>query len=248
MKGFNILLSYGFKRRIKDSFVIIFNVVYPIVLIMLLAYLATNYFKGDSSVTSSYYYVIVLIPFFIFTNMITAAYAAKDENINKTSYRFLIAPIDNAAIVLSKIISITVVSWGCNIVLLVIVRLLLKVNLGSSAMMILLLFLVENFMAAAIGIFLGVTIKNFNTIQGVLNIPIAVFGILGGSFFPVGSMGSTFEKVSYISPFTWFNRGIISSVYDKDQTILLYSIISTLAVGILFSIAATLSFKKEEFL
>ncbi|KHD35978.1 membrane protein [Clostridium acetobutylicum] len=227
---------------------IIYNIVYPMILILLYEYLAVNYFKGDKSITSSYYYVIVLIPFFIFTNIITMAYVAKDESLSKTAYGFLSAPIDNSAIVLSKIISCTVISWGCSLILLIISKVLLNVNFEGSTLKILILFFTENFMAASIGIFLGIAMKNFKTIKGILNIPISIFGVLGGCFFPVGSLGRTFEKVSYISPFTWINRGIISEVYDKSQTILVGTILVTLVFGIIFSIVASILFNKEVFL
>lgn len=248
MRGFLTLLSFGFQRRIKDFFIICYNIVYPLILILLLGYISTNYFKGDNSVTSYYYYTFVLIPFFIFTSIITMAYVAKDESLYKTSYRFIIAPIGSKAIVLSKIISCTIVVWGCTGALMIITRFLLGVKVGANLTLILMLFFTETLMASAVGIYLGIAFKNFNTLKGILNIPINIFALLGGVFFPVGSLGNTFEKVSYISPLTWINRGIIAAVYDNNVLILIYAIAITLILGVLFSILAVTSFKKEAFL
>ncbi|URZ01526.1 ABC transporter permease [Clostridium felsineum] len=248
MKGFLVLLIYGFKKRLKDSFVIIYNVVYPIIIIGLLSYLTSNYFKGDRSFTSKHYYFIVLMPFFIFSNIITTAYAAKDENLSKTSYRFLIAPIDSFSIVLSKIISCSIVLWILNALLLVSGMFLLGINFENSIPKVLLIFFTENLMASAIGIYFGIRIKEFSILQGILSIPIAIFAVLGGCFFPVGSFGNIFEKVSYISPLMWINKGIISAIYDRNETILTNCILVTLLIGIIFSVAAVFSFKKEVFL
>ena len=127
-------------------------------------------------------------------------------------------------------------------------RFLLGVNFGSNTPIILLMFFAETLMASAIGIYLGICIKNFGTIKGILNIPLSIFGLLGGSFFPVGSLGDKFEKITYISPFTWINKGLISVVYDNNDKILIYSIGVTLIIAIIFSILSIISFKKEAFL
>ncbi|GAA0710052.1 ABC transporter permease [Paraclostridium ghonii] len=248
MSGFLTLLSFGLKRRAKDFFILSYSIIYPLALIFMLGYIASNFFKGDNSVTSYDYYTFVLIPFFIFQNLIIMVYVAKDENLYKTSYRFIAAPIGNKAIVLSKIISCTIVMWLCTASVTIVTRLLLGVNMGKSLTMILLMFLTEIFMVSSIGIYIGIAFRNFDTIKGVLNVPINLFALLGGVFFPVGALGETFEKVSYISPLTWINKGIISIVYDNNSAILTYSIFVTLGLGIIFCILAVTSFKKEAFL
>ena len=53
MNGFIKLMVYGLQRRMKDFFIIIYSVIFPVVEILLLGYLATNFFKGDSSITSN---------------------------------------------------------------------------------------------------------------------------------------------------------------------------------------------------
>jgi ABC-2 type transport system permease protein len=176
------------------------------------------------------------------------AYVAKDESLYKTSYRFIAAPIGSKAIILSKIFSCTVVVWLCNLLVIIITRFLLGVSFGTSLPMVLLLFFTETLMASAIGIYLGTAFRKFERIKGILNIPLNVFALLGGTFFPVGALGGVFEKLSYISPLTWTNKGIIAAVYDNNTGMLMYSIILTLVLAIVFSIMAVSSFKKEAFL
>lgn len=248
MSGFLNLMRYGLSRRLKDFFIIVYNVVAPMLFVLLLGYLATNFFKGDASINSNEYYTITMLPFYILTSIITVAYVAKDENFHKTSYRFIIAPVDNSSIVLSKIFSCTIVILFCNLLNLLIAKLLLGVDFGRGTLTIILMFLVEGFGASALGILLGICIRNFSTIKGIINIPISILGLLGGVFFPAGSLGATFEKVSYISPFTWINKGIISAIYDGNYKILMYSIVVSLLLGIIFSVLSVALFKKEAFL
>ncbi|OPJ64139.1 ABC transporter permease [Clostridium oryzae] len=248
MEGFLSLLAYGTKRRLKDFFIIFYNVVYPIGLTFILGYIATNYFKGDSSVTSNGYYTLVMIPYFIFSSIITMAYVAKDESFYKTSYRFIAAPIGHEAIVFSKIISCTFVVWLCSIFDLLVSKLILNIYIGDSGLIIITLFLMTAFMSSAIGIYLGIAFKNFDTLQGILNIPLSIFAILGGTFFPTGSLGKLVEKVSYVSPLTWINRGIIASVYDNSTSTIIFSIIIVGLIGAVFTFIAVKAFKKEAFL
>ena len=248
MNGFHTLLNFGFKRRIKDQFIIMYNLAFPLILILLLGYLATNFFKGDSNVTSNDYYSFVMLPFFVFSSIITMVYVAKDESLYKTSYRFLIAPISGFQIIMSKIISCTVTIWVSTLIVMIIIKILLGVSFSYGLSFVLILFFTEAFMASAIGIFIGYSFKNFETIKGIISIPINLFGIIGGTFFPIGSLGKTFMKVSYISPLTWVNKGIIALIYDKDSKLAIYSIIITLILGMVFSVVSVLAFKKEAFL
>ncbi len=248
MDGFVNLMAYGLKRRIKDFFIIVYSVVFPLLLIVLLGYLTTNFFKGDNRVTSNDYYTLVMLPFYLLTSTITVAYVAKDESLRKTAYRFIIAPIDKGAIVLSKILSCTIVIWLCAIFNLTVTRFLLGVKLGQSTFIILLMFLAETFASAAFGIFLGICINSFSAIKGILNIPLNIFALLGGVFFPVGSLGVTFDRMSYVSPCKWINRGLMAAVYDNNFNILIYTIVVCTAIGILFSVLSVISFKKEAFL
>lgn len=248
MTGFIKLMDYGLKRRMKDFFIIIYSIVFPLLQILLLGYLATNFFKGDGSITSNHYYTLVIIPFYLMTSMITVAYVAKDESLRKTSYRFIIAPIDGGAIVLSKIFSCAIVIWICSLINLLITRLVLRVTFGESALMIILMFFTVTLMASAMGIYFGLCIKSFETIKGILNIPLSIFGLLGGTFFPVGSLGNNFEKFTLISPFTWINKGVFAATYDNDYKILIYTIVATLVISVIFSILSIISFKKEAFL
>lgn len=248
MEGFSALMAYGVRRRCKDFFILSYSIIYPLFLIFLLGYVTSNFFKGDTSVTSYEYYTLVLVPFFIFQNLVIMVYVAKDEQLYKTSYRFVAAPIGGKAIVLSKIFSCTGVMWICSLLVLGITKVILGVHLGGNYIGILILFLTEIFMVAAMGIYMGIAFKNFDTIKGILNVPINVFALLGGVFFPVGAFGATFEKLSYISPLTWINRGIIASIYDNNFTLLGSVIVVTLILGIVFSILAVTSFKKEAFI
>ncbi|MDU6483626.1 MAG: ABC transporter permease, partial [Paeniclostridium sordellii] len=70
MHEFKVLLRLGMKKRIKDSFLIGYGVTFPLMLIIILGYMATNYYSKEGGITSYYYYSMVTIPFCTFLSSI----------------------------------------------------------------------------------------------------------------------------------------------------------------------------------
>lgn len=248
MRGFAALFKFGIKRRLKDSFIIGYSVLFPLMLIGALGYISTNFFDGKYGVSSFHYYTLVLIPLCIFMGMITMVYIAKEESSFKVSFRFISAPVDKESIVLSKIITSTISMSLWNIIVIVLVKFIFKVNFMGKGLQVILLLTCETFMVVTIGIFIGLCIKDFMAVKNIINIPIGLFGLLGGAFFPIGSLGKTFETISYISPLTWINKGLISMMHDNNFTLYIISVVMTMAVGIIFALVSMKFFKKEAFM
>lgn len=248
MRGFLTLFNFQIKRRLKDSFIIGYSVIFPLILIGVLGYISQNFFDGKDGISSFNYYTLVLIPLCIFMGMITITYIAKEESSFKVSFRFITAPIDNTAIVFSKIITSTIAMSLWNVIVIILTKIMFKANFMGKGIQVILLLTCETFMVVALGILVGLCIKDFMAVKNILNIPISLFGLLGGAFFPIGSLGRNFEIISYLSPLTWINKGLISMIYDNNFTLYFISIVLTLVLGIIFSIVSMKFFKKEAFI
>ncbi|MBB6715249.1 ABC transporter permease [Clostridium gasigenes] len=248
MSGFNVLFKMGMKRRIKDSFLISYGTVFPLFLIGILGYMASNYFSGEDGITSYYYYSVVTIPFCIFLESVTLVYVTREESMYKCGERFIIAPISKAAIVLSKIIPSTISIMIYNFILMGICKFLFKVDYCGKFFHLYILFSIVAFMSCAIGTFVGVSTKDFMQIKNFISTPILIMAMLGGSFFPIGSLGRTIEIISYISPLTWINRGIFLMINDNNIKVYFVAVGITLALGIIFTFGAVKRFRREMFL
>ena len=248
MNGFKVLFYYGMKRRIKDSFLISYGVMFPLLLILILGYISTNYYSGENGITSYYYYALVTIPLCTFLLAITLMYVAREESLFKCGERFILSPVDRASIVLSKILPATISTTFYNFLLLLFCSFILKVDFKGRTVELLVLSLILGFMSCAIGTFIGLCTKDFLSVKNLVSIPIMIMGILGGSFFPIASLGKEIEIISYFSPLTWINRGIFSMLNDNSMTLYIASVAMALVVGILFTIGAIKRFKKEAFI
>lgn len=245
MKNFSPLFELGLKRRTKDFFIIFYSVVFPIVIIALLGYLTSKSYGLDF--TSYEYYSIVMIPFCLLMGITSVAYAAADEKRMKTSYRYMIAPISKSSLIISKFLSCVIVLTVCSIIVLLISRLIFHLPVSRNAVYLIILLLCESIAISGLGLFFGLASKNFATIQNFLNLPIMIFGFIGGAFFPVSSLNPVLSFIVNLSPLTWINRGIMYCLYVSDTTILLYTSFILFAVGVLFTFLTIKYFKKEAF-
>lgn len=248
MNGFKVLFNLGIKKRIKDSFLIGYGVTFPLMLIAILGYMATNYYSGEEGITSYYYYSMVTIPFCTFLASITLIYIAREESLYKCGERFIVAPISKTAIVLSKILPATISMSVYNCILLIICSLVFKVDFRGRFLEIYVLIISLGYMSSALGTFIGLCSKDFMSVKNIVSTPILIMAVLGGSFFPIGSLGKAFEFISYISPLTWINRGIFMMLNDNTMNIYKISVVITAILGVLFTLASIKAFRKEVFI
>ncbi|HBG8704241.1 TPA: ABC transporter permease, partial [Clostridioides difficile] len=126
MRCFLPLFKLGIKRRSKDFFILFYNIVFPVIIIMLLGYLTSKSYGEEF--TSYNYYTIVTIPFCVLMGIISVSYAGQDEKISNTSYRYMISPISIVDLVISKLFSCTAVLSICNLVTLVVLKCIFRMS------------------------------------------------------------------------------------------------------------------------
>lgn len=246
MKEFLNLLGHDLKRRRKDSFIIGYQIIFPIVMIVLLGYLSSESY--GSRFTGYHYYSVVMLPFCIAMAIITTAYAAKEDAYKKTAVRLLIAPVSNRHIVLARLISCTIVISICNLLVFGFALLMFKLPATGNLISVMIMLTAETFMICAIGLLIGFGMKNFIVIKNLLNIPVFLAAVLGGSLFPIGTLNHGWRLIMEISPLTWINRGMFLCIYDKNMMILWRSTIVLVCMGMVFTVLAVRLFKKEEFI
>ncbi len=245
MSIFKAMLIMNIKRRFCDGFAVGYNLIFPLVMIGLLGFLCKKISYGG--ISGFQYYTVTMIPFCIMMAIITAAYAGKDDAYAKTAERILLAPVSRGVIVWSKVISCSMVIYLCSI--LVYHGICILTATGADTIgFIRILFLSLSFAIAAIGTLIGLGMKNFLLLKNIINIPIVLFAILGGTFFRIGTMDALGNAVLNLSPMRWVNRSIFQLLYGKSNELLLYVSGTMLIVGIISTFLAIMTFKKGEYM
>lgn len=246
MEHFETLFRLGLRRRSKDFFVLFYNIIFPIIIILLLGYLTSKSY--GTNFTSYHYYSVVLIPFCGLMGITTVSYAAQDEKTLKTAYRYMAAPISKVELVLSKFLSCVIIFALCNVITWGVSRLLFNMEFNGRFLFVVLLLTCESVAVVGIGLFLGLACKNLDTLRNFLNLPIVIFGFLGGAFFPVSSLNPILSFIINLSPLTWVNRGIIACIFDGNAKILLIMSAIFILIGCTFTGLTVKLFKKEAFI
>lgn len=246
MRQFGTLFCLGLKRRSKDFFILFYNIVFPIVIILLMGYLTSTSY--GTTFTSYHYYSIVIIPFSALMGITTVSYAAQEEKRLHTAYRYIIAPINKTAIIFSKLVSSAIVLSICNGVTLIITMFLFGFHFRSYLPIVILLLTCETISVTGIGLYLGLACKNIDALRNFMNIPIVIFGFLGGAFFPVFASNTALAFLIKLSPLTWINRGIISCIYDNQIWTIGITSCMLLLLGLIMTVLTIVFFKKEAFL
>ena len=246
MTAFYAELKLNIKRRMTDGFAVGYNIIFPVIMIFLLGTLCKGLYKGE--VTSYQYYSIVMIPFCILMGIVTVAYAGKDDAYAKVAQRVLISPITKEAIVMSKVISCTIVFSICSLLVYGITSFFFPAHNGKSIVAIGILLLSISFFISAIGTVIGLGMKNFLSMKNIMTIPICIFAILGGTFFPMGSFQTDIQILVNSSPITWINRSLFLSIYDQNQGLVSRISVILILAGMVCVFIAVKTFRKEEYI
>ena len=246
MTGFQALLKLNIKRRATDGFAVGYNIVFPFLIIVLLGVLCRNQFRGE--IRSYQYYTLVSIPFCTAMAIVTAAYAGKDDAYAKTAQRVMVAPISVETIVLCKIISCTLVLTFCSMFVLIIAGVLWRLKIFSSITELLFLYIALSFMISSVGTYIGLGMKNFLAIKNVMTVPIGIFAIVAGTFFPIGTFSARMQFLINLSPLTWINRSVFLALYDNDSYLLWLVTGVLITVGVLLTKISIITFDKGEYL
>jgi len=246
MHTFLPLFLLGLRKRSKDSFILFYNILFPAIIILLLGYLTVKSYSKEF--TSYHYYTLVIIPFCALMGIITVAYVAKEDKLSNTSCRLLTAPISNAALVLAKFLSCFIVLALCNIITLGLSVFLYQLPMNNSFVPCAALLTMEAAVVTGIGLYLGYAFHKMEALKNFLNLPIVLWGLFGGSFFPIASNTLTLTTLRRFSPLTYINRSIFEAVYDNRLTLLTFLIVIFTLFSILLLFLTIKQFKKEAIL
>ncbi len=246
MKVLGSMIWTDMKRRSKDGFILGYNIIFPIIMVLLLGYLTSGNY--GEIVTSYQYYSVVILPFCVAMAMVTAAYAGKEDAYKRTAVRFLYAPVSNGYIVLSKLVSCFLLIGISNLIVLSFSILVFHLPVSFEIIPIFFLLMVETFAVCAIGMMIGFGMKNFILVKNIMNIPVCIAAILAGAFFPIGTLDPKLDLLLKLSPLTWVNRSIFLAIYDDSCTVLWITTSVFLIIGIGVTALAVRLFKKEEFI
>jgi ABC-2 type transport system permease protein len=145
--------------------------------------------------------------FFLFFTVQFGISSLFDERRDGTLQRMLAAPIRRSAILTGKLITSLVLGFVSMTVLAVATSFLLSAHWGN-ALGVAILILAGVLAATAVMTLVATFAHNSEQAQSWQAMVALVFGMLGGTFFPVAQAGGLLAALSLATPQAWFLRGL----------------------------------------
>lgn len=120
--------------------------------------------------------------------------------------------------------------------------------MGKRWILICLLLVAMSYCVAAIGVFIGISMKNFLLVKNIINLPIALCAVAAGVFYPFGTSNPVVQGILNLSPLTHVNRYLFAILFDHMKLGVYLLILYHVVIGVLVSVLVIKTFKKEVFL
>lgn len=245
--GFYTIFKRDLKNLVLNPIMLIYNSVYPILIVMILGHLTDGNYNGSAVSSYDYYGVSIIIFFALFTGTISAN-SFMEKRIKASNLRIMYSPIDTSYIYLSKITATFIFSSVCYMSVMALLKLIFNINYGGKNL-IYVFILLELFtlLSSALGILFCCIFKSEELANKILSPFLNIFGIFGGLFFPIDGFGKAVEKLTYISPAKWVLVSIFKIIYDNDFIYFFPAVMILVILTAVFIFGCKLTFREEDY-
>lgn len=186
----------------------------------------------------------LIILYSITSNGMTSMVREKDYG---TLSRIIRLPISKFKIFMGITLGNLLVTIMQVLTLMICSNKLFGVNYGQDIGTVLLIIISQIVICIAIGISLGVLIKNHDLAKGLASIIIPILTFTGGGYYPIERIGSkVLENISRYSPIKRINDSIFQVIYQKDYTSVIPTVVVTLSVALVILTITTIIFNRRE--
>ncbi len=202
----------------------------------------------DKSITLTHkdYYGISMIILFVMYGTMTPVYEILSDRQRGLLNRVDIANVKASTVLVSKMVGYTIVSAIRVFAVVLISTLLTNIYWGVNpwiAMLYILAFLTT---LTAVGIAIGYSIKEVTAANTIMNIFIVFSAFMGGTYIQIDNIPVIKDIGKFVSINWWANKGLMTSIFRNDNTILIQGLIMCGVVTLVLAIFAINAIRKGE--
>lgn len=141
-----------------------------------------------------------------------------------------------------------IISFGTTLPSFLFSSLVLKTNWGSNPLLCYAGIQVFALASISIGTVIASFFNNEEKVEGVLQaVVFPVFSFLGGAYLALpDNVGGIFQVITNISPIRWLNRGIMQSIFNNSNKLLISSCVVALLVTAVMAAIMVVSGRRKE--
>jgi len=241
------IIKFDFMNIIKNPSLLFSNTIFPLILIGVMGFVTRNSFGAGEANSYDYYGVNMMI-FMAMLIAMTASNAFMEETVKKGNIRIVYAPVSKIEIYLSKLISTYLFGTVSFSVLLFVEQTFFNINFGGrNIIYIILLINMLLLFGCSLGTLFCCIFKSEEGASGMLQIPVAIFTVLGGVFFNIHRLGRIVDIMCYLTPVKWVQVCAYKIIYDNDFSIYMLVLTILISCSIACIIISQIIFKPEEY-
>jgi ABC-2 type transport system permease protein len=245
MRRFISILLMDLKNLFKNPVLVGYNTVFAVLFILIMGYLCGGDYKEMRDAYQ--YYGIAFLVFGILEGAMTASNCFMERDIKRANLRIIYSPAGPAAVWLSKLTASFLFDYVLHLLDILILCTAFGISIGSRPLCFVALMIPVEFASAALGIFFCCVFGSEETTSMLLSTVLSILAFLGGSFFPVDSLGSTIAAVSRFSPVKWLNEAFFALACDNNTDLVFPVVIGALLVSGVLLAGCQLLFKTEDY-
>lgn len=245
--AFGVLFVRDLKNLFLNPAWVMFNTVFPLLLIAVLGYLTKGGY-GGMGVTSYDFYGVTLLLFSALSVAMTSANSFMERHIMASNLRVLYAPIRPSFVYSSKIVATWVFATVCFGVVTAVLHYVFDVNFGGSRFgSVSFIVVLLSLFSSAVGVMCCCLLRSEEVANKVVSPVTQIMALAGGLFFPLDGLSETLARLSWASPAKWVAEAVFRIIYDGDTGMLAPTII-VLLVGTAVAFAVCKwSFRTEDY-
>lgn len=184
---------------------------------------------------------ITMVIMFTMLTAIILAVTEISEREDKTITRIFSSPVKKSQYIAGCIIGQFIILVLSSTTLILLTKIFYKVDWGTSLVGLIIMTMALIFVSLAMGMFFSGIFNNSKIASGVMSFIVVVMTFVSGGL----TMNSAFGGLSKLTINWWASQGFIRIVEGEALSSLLNPILVLVTLGIVFSMAATMVYRRE---
>ncbi|QIK69006.1 ABC transporter permease [Erysipelothrix sp. HDW6C] len=244
MRQFIRILRMDLVNLFSNPVWLFMNAGFPLLLFFIIGNLTRSHY-GDT-LSSFDYYAVTLLVYTAVNSAVMASNTFLENQIKSANIRIAYAPIKPKFIFETKIFATQIFIWVLMVVMALIMRFTTGANFGGIPGLLALGAI--SFFASCLGVMVACFMRSEETANMLVSNLIALFAILGGTFYSLEGFGSVFVMLSNLSFVKWIQTGMFQLIYDQRSSLIVTTTVVLVLLGLVMMWISRKVFKVEDYL
>lgn len=172
--------------------------------------------EKNKTVTGMQYYCAGMLVMFVLFGASNGVHNMIEERETRTLGRLMTTNAGKAAVIAGKFLGLMFITVTQALILIIFTSVVYRVNWGNSVLGILIVTFSCVFAASGLGMMIAAIVKTTKSVEGISQMVIQLFTILGGGMIPIYTMPSIVKNLAKVTVNWWAANGYYDLMLGSD--------------------------------